>query len=66
MSENKIGLATIIRSLRGEQSQEAFATLIGCTKQYVSMLESGRQTPSWKMLETLAEKTGKQLIVKIE
>lgn len=68
MSTTKTELTSRIVEIRKELSldQKDFSALIGCTRQHLYSIERGVQIPSWKLLETIAEKTNKNLIVRIE
>lgn len=68
MSDMRTTLGTIFKTERAalNLSQQGFAEYIGVTKQFVYCVEKGLCRPSFKVLERLAEKTGKQLKVSIE
>lgn len=68
MSDMRTTLGTIFKTERAAlgMSQSQFGDHIGVTKQFVYCVEKGLCRPSFKVLERLAEKTGKQLKVSIE
>ena len=47
----------MLANLRRQQelSQESLAELIGVDRTYISLVETGRRTPSWRMLVRFAE-----------
>lgn len=68
MSDIRTTLGTIFKTERTtlNMSQTQFAEHIGVTKQFVYCVEKGICRPSFKVLERLAEKQGKQLKVTLE
>ncbi len=49
-------VASRIREVRGEQTQKEFADRLGMSQQYVSALESDKETPNFTFLSALTKR----------
>lgn len=66
--EIKLGVGVIVRELREELNltQTDFSKLINKPQSTVGRIENGSMNPSYKVLKEIAEKTGKNLVLRFE
>lgn len=57
--ENREALV-VARNVKG-LSQEDLANLVGCTQQYISLIESGARNPSPQMAKRIADAVGRPI-----
>lgn len=49
-------IASRIREVRGDQTQKEFAERLGMSQQYISALESDKETPNYSFLSSLTKR----------
>lgn len=66
MDEKMPTIAEIIKGIRGDTKQGAFAKQLGISQAHLSMIEAGKKRPGLKVVKRLAEISGLDALTFIE